>query len=141
MRNRPTHAADLARGAYRGSRRRRLALHPRRMPDTQFVAHLGDLMDQPQDRESWGFDDMTRARHRVAAGADAVTFSDDKHPLYSDRGSLRWKDPKFKHSTAWFETATGADINSQAFKDGYTVEAFLKLDEDWNAATTSGPTP
>ena len=80
-----------------------------------------------------GGDDMTRARHRIAAGADAVTFSDDKHPLSSDRGSLRWKDPKFKHSTAWFETATGADINSQEFKDGYTVEAFLKLDEDWNA--------
>ena len=78
-------------------------------------------------------DDMTRVRHRVAAGADAVTFSDDKHPLSSDRGSLRWKDPKFKHSTAWFETATGADINSAEFKDGYTVEAFLKLDENWNA--------
>lgn len=80
-----------------------------------------------------GGDDMTRARHRVGAGADAVTFSDDKHPLSSDRGSLRWKDPQFKHSTAWFETATGADINSEEFKDGYTMEAFLKLDEDWNA--------
>ena len=78
-------------------------------------------------------DDMTRVRHRIAAGADAVTFSDDKHPLSADRGSLRWKDPKFKHSTAWFETATGADINSEEFKDGYTMEAFLKLDEDWNA--------
>lgn len=78
-------------------------------------------------------DDMTRARHRVAAGADAVTFSDDKHPLSADRGSLRWKDPKFKHSTAWFETATGADINSEEFENGYTMEAFLKLDEDWNA--------
>jgi len=62
-----------------------------------------------------------------------VTFSDDKHPLSADRGSLRWKDPKFKHSTAWFETATGADINTEEFKNGYTMEAFLKLDEDWNA--------
>ncbi|WJY98586.1 LamG-like jellyroll fold domain-containing protein [Corynebacterium fournieri] len=78
-------------------------------------------------------DDMTRVRHRVGAGADAVTFSDDKHPLSSDRGSLEWKDPQHKHSTAWFETATGADINSMNFENGYTMEAFLKLDEDWNA--------
>ncbi|QNP94089.1 cell wall anchor domain protein [Corynebacterium wankanglinii] len=78
-------------------------------------------------------DDMTRVRHRVGAGADAVTFSADKHPLSSDRGSLQWKDPKYKHSTAWFETATGAAINSEEFENGYTVEAFLKLDDDWNA--------
>ena len=78
-------------------------------------------------------DDLTRVRHRLGAGADAVTFTTDTHPLSSDRGSLRWKDPKFKHSTAWFETATGADVNSTEFEKGYTLEAFLKLDEDWNA--------
>ncbi|WP_233125423.1 LamG-like jellyroll fold domain-containing protein [Corynebacterium sp. NML 120412] len=77
--------------------------------------------------------DMTRVRYRVGAREDAVTFSEDTHPLSSDRGSLRWKDPKFKHSTAWFETATGADINDMQFENGYTMEAFLKLDEDWNA--------
>ena len=78
-------------------------------------------------------DDMTRVHNRVGVGDNSVTFTSDKHPLSSDRGSLRWKDPKFKHSTAWFETATGADINSMAFENGYTMEAFLKLDEDWNA--------
>ena len=78
-------------------------------------------------------DDMTRVHNRVGVADDAVTFTSDKHPLSSDRGSLRWKDPKFKHSTAWFETATGADINSMTFENGYTMEAFLKLDEDWNA--------
>ena len=78
-------------------------------------------------------DDMTRVHNRVGVGDNSVTFTSDKHPLSSDRGSLRWKDPKFKHSTAWFETATGADINSMTFENGYTMEAFLKLDEDWNA--------
>ena len=78
-------------------------------------------------------DDMTRVRDRIGVGDDAVTFTADKHPLSSDRGSLRWKDPKFQRSTAWFETADGAAVNSQNFPNGYTVEAFLKLDEDWNA--------
>lgn len=77
-------------------------------------------------------DDMTRVRDRIGAGHDTVTFTADKHLLPSDRGALCWKDPEFKRSIAWSETADGAAINLQNFPNGYTVEASRELDEDWN---------
>jgi len=76
--------------------------------------------------------DMTRARYRLGAKQEHVTFTTDKHPLSSDAGSLRFSEPTLKHGVSWFETADGAPVNSARFDKGYTLEAFLKLDEDWN---------
>jgi len=75
--------------------------------------------------------DMTRVDYRAGTNAESVTYSKDVHPLSADTGSLRWTQPTGKEAVSWFETATGADINSMNFPDGYTLEAFVKLGEDF----------
>lgn len=76
--------------------------------------------------------DMKRAPLAAGASEAMVTFSEDTHPLSSDVGSLRWDEPTAKAAVSYFETAADAAINSENFENGYTLEAFLKLDEDFN---------
>lgn len=78
-----------------------------------------------------GSNDMTRAPLQGGV-TDDITFSSDKHPLSSDSGSLAWKKPIGKLDVNFFETATGATINSEHFPEGYTLEAFVKLDGAFN---------
>ena len=77
---------------------------------------------------------FTRVDYRDGTGAESVTYSKDVHPLSADTGSLRWAKPAGKDAVSWFETATGADINSTSFPDGYTLEAFVKVDEAFTGA-------
>lgn len=76
--------------------------------------------------------DMRRVAYRRGSNAEQVTFSKDKHPLSADGGSLRFEEPTAKEAVSWFETESGAAINNMHFDNGYTIEAFLKLDKDWN---------
>ncbi|WP_301925811.1 LamG-like jellyroll fold domain-containing protein [Corynebacterium glaucum] len=76
--------------------------------------------------------DMTRVKNRAGVSDNLVTYSTDTHPLSSDSGSLKFAEPNAKSAVAWFETATGAKINSMNFENGYTMEAFLKLDKDFD---------
>lgn len=79
-----------------------------------------------------GTSDMTRAPLRGGAVQDDVTYTADVHPLSSDKGSLTWSKPISALDVNFFETATGADINSENFPGGHTLEAFLKIDEDFD---------
>ena len=78
-----------------------------------------------------GDSDMTRAPLQGGV-TDDVTYEEDTHPLSSDKGSLRWTKPISKLDVNFFETATGASINKENFPNGYTLESFIKLDEDFN---------
>lgn len=78
-----------------------------------------------------GDSDMTRAPLQGGV-TDDVTYEEDTHPLSSDKGSLRWTKPISKLDVNFFETATGASINKESFPNGYTLESFIKLDEDFN---------
>ncbi|AWB84925.1 LamG-like jellyroll fold domain-containing protein [Corynebacterium liangguodongii] len=79
-----------------------------------------------------GGQDFTRARLRIGTREDSITYSTDHHELSSDEGSLRWDKPTSKIAVSYFETAAGAPINSETFPNGYTIEAFVKLDENFN---------
>ncbi|WP_165164685.1 LamG-like jellyroll fold domain-containing protein [Corynebacterium qintianiae] len=76
--------------------------------------------------------DMTRVPLTPGTSDESITYSTDKHDLSSDKGSLKWNKAVSEQAVSYFETAAGAPINSENFENGYTVEAFLKLDEDFN---------
>lgn len=78
-----------------------------------------------------GDSDMKRAPLQGGV-TDDVTYEENTHPLSSDKGSLRWTKPISKLDVNFFETATGASINKESFPNGYTLESFIKLDEDFN---------
>lgn len=79
--------------------------------------------------DALGLSPMTRAELSGAAVTEDVTYTTDVHPLSSDKGALVWSKPIDRFDVNFFETATGAPINEQNFPDGYTLEAFVKIDE------------
>ena len=71
------------------------------------------------------------------SASNALTWSDDYHPDQPGHGSLYFDAGQNPLHGAWLETAGGAPLNSEAFRDGYTFEAFIKIPTDWDPADNS----
>lgn len=76
--------------------------------------------------------DLTRVPLKPGTTDEMATFTADEHPLSADPGSLRFDEPTSKLALSYFQAAADAAINSENVQNGYTLEAFLKLDEDYN---------
>lgn len=75
---------------------------------------------------------MTRVPLAGPAQVEDVVWSDDKHFLSSAPGSVRFLNTdKVTGRNSSFSTAVGASINNRSFWDGYTMEAFIKVDANW----------
>ncbi|CAJ0744702.1 hypothetical protein R16034_04728 [Ralstonia edaphis] len=61
-----------------------------------------------------------------------LVWSKDHHPLSSAPGSLQFKNANQTRSS-YFTTDTASPLNVQTFANGYTIEAFLKIDSAWTA--------
>lgn len=83
-----------------------------------------------------GLNPMRRATLNVdgVAGAQLgdVVWSDDHHFLSAAPGSVRFLNTdKNTARMSYFTTDAAAIINGQTVPNGYTVEAFIKIDRDW----------
>ena len=82
--------------------------------------------------DATGQNPMTRAPLAGPAQVEDVVWSDDRHYLSSAPGSVRFRNTdKVTGRNNSFSTAIGATINNRSFWDGYTVEAFIKVDAAW----------
>lgn len=86
-----------------------------------------------------GLNPMRRAALNIdgVAGAQLgdVVWSDDHHYLSAAPGSVRFLNTdKNTARMSYFETDAAAIINGQTAPNGYTVEAFIKIDRDWVAS-------
>lgn len=80
-----------------------------------------------------GFD-MTRAPLQGQAQVGDVVWTKDKHHLSSAAGSVRFMNSdKTVGRLSAFLTAMGANVNGRSFWTGYTIEAFVKIPDDWNS--------
>ncbi|WP_037673179.1 LamG-like jellyroll fold domain-containing protein [Streptomyces griseus] len=68
----------------------------------------------------------------VTVGGGALSFSADHHPDQPGHGSLEFQGFKSPLKGAYLRTVDAAPLNSTAFKDGYTLEAFYRLPADWD---------
>ncbi|WP_313064542.1 LamG-like jellyroll fold domain-containing protein [Achromobacter animicus] len=83
-----------------------------------------------------GLNPMRRAPLNIdgVAGAQVgdVVWSDDHHYLSAAPGSVRFLNTdKNTARMSYFTTDAAAIINGETATDGYTVEAFIKIDRDW----------
>ncbi|MFY3309937.1 LamG-like jellyroll fold domain-containing protein [Achromobacter ruhlandii] len=70
----------------------------------------------------------------VGAQLGDVVWSNDHHYLSAAPGSVRFLNTdKNTSRMSYFTTATTAVLNAEAVPNGYTVEAFIKIDRDWTA--------
>ncbi|WP_326661988.1 LamG-like jellyroll fold domain-containing protein [Streptomyces canus] len=70
----------------------------------------------------------------VSVGGGSLGWSADHHPDQPGHGSLEFQGYKSPLKGAYLRTVDGAPLNSATFKDGYTIEAFYWLPEDWDAS-------
>ncbi|WP_294196483.1 LamG-like jellyroll fold domain-containing protein [uncultured Sphingomonas sp.] len=91
------------------------------------IVQVGDTLP-----DATGQFPMTRVPLVAPAQVEDVVWSDDKHYLSSAPGSVRFLNTdKVTVRNSSFSTAVGAAINNRSFWDGYTVEAFIKVDAAW----------
>lgn len=91
------------------------------------VVQVGDVLP-----DATGQFPMTRVPLAGPAQVEDVVWSDDKHFLSSAPGSVRFLNTdKVTGRNSSFSTAVGASINNRSFWDGYTMEAFIKVDPNW----------
>ncbi|MET3493389.1 LamG-like jellyroll fold domain-containing protein [Variovorax boronicumulans] len=71
----------------------------------------------------------------VAGAADGdVVWTDDRHHLSAAPGSVRFLNTnKNTPRLSYFLTDAAAPINAQTLTNGYTVEAFVKIDKSWTS--------
>lgn len=74
----------------------------------------------------------------VGAVDGDVLWTDDRHYLSATPGSVRFLNTMRNKTPAparmsYFLTDTSAPINGQTLDNGYTVEAFIKIDKAWTA--------
>ncbi|WP_287813524.1 LamG-like jellyroll fold domain-containing protein [Achromobacter sp.] len=70
----------------------------------------------------------------VGAQLGDVVWSNDHHYLSAAPGSVRFLNTdKNTPRMSYFTTATTAALNAETVPNGYTVEAFIKIDRDWTA--------
>lgn len=83
---------------------------------------------------------LTRAALDAPPGNTAqlgdLQWSDDRHRLSSAPGSIQFRNAA-NPRLSYFMTDAAAAMNSATFTSGYTVEAFIKLDKSWTAATNA----
>jgi hypothetical protein len=72
-----------------------------------------------------------------ASAADVLTWSDDHHPDQPGHGSLYFDGGQNPLHGAYFTTAARAPLNTEAFKSGFTIEAFVKIPLDWDSDDNS----
>lgn len=69
---------------------------------------------------------------RIGAGtAETLTFSDEHHSGQPAHASLRFDGGKGPDRGAILRAGPDAPINSMTFRDGYTIEAFVKLPDPY----------
>ncbi|MBN3787857.1 LamG-like jellyroll fold domain-containing protein [Burkholderia sp. Ac-20353] len=68
------------------------------------------------------------------AQLDDLVWSDDRHRLSAAPGSVQFRNTdKNVPRLSYFLTDAAAPINAETLANGYTVEAFVKIDKDWSA--------
>ncbi|MEW2522247.1 LamG-like jellyroll fold domain-containing protein [Actinacidiphila alni] len=65
--------------------------------------------------------------------ADALTWSDDHHPDQPGHASLKFVGGRDPVHGSYLTTAATAPLNTETFRGGYTIEAFVRLPLDWDA--------
>lgn len=70
----------------------------------------------------------------VSVGGGALDWSSDHHPDQPGHGSLEFQGRKSPLKGAYLKTVDGAPLNSEVFRNGYTIEAFYRLPADWDPA-------
>ncbi|MBB1603428.1 LamG-like jellyroll fold domain-containing protein [Variovorax sp. UMC13] len=69
-----------------------------------------------------------------SAQAGDIVWSDDRHFLSAAPGSVRFLNTdKNVPRLSYFLTDAAAPINAQTLENGYTVEAFIKIDPSWTS--------
>jgi len=68
----------------------------------------------------------------VGAADGDVVWTDDRHRLSAAPGSVRFLNTN-KARMSYFLTEASAPINAQTLDNGYTVEAFVKIDKSWTS--------
>ncbi|GGY78928.1 LamG-like jellyroll fold domain-containing protein [Pseudoduganella plicata] len=83
---------------------------------------------------------LTRAALNAPAGNTAqladLQWTADRHRLSSAPGSIAFRNAAGKR-LSYFLTDASAAMNRETFNTGYTVEAFVKLDKSWTAASNA----
>lgn len=65
-----------------------------------------------------------------------LVWTDDHHRLSSAPGAIEFRNAQ-SGRVSYFWTALDATINDDEYRDGYTVEAFIKIGKDWTAANNA----
>ncbi|TAM01514.1 MAG: modulator protein, partial [Paraburkholderia sp.] len=66
------------------------------------------------------------------AKLDDLVWSDDRHHLSAVPGSVQFRNTGLLR-LSYFLTDAAAPINAETLANGYTVEAIVKIDKDWDA--------
>ncbi|ATY15434.1 Tat pathway signal sequence domain protein [Amycolatopsis sp. AA4] len=69
------------------------------------------------------------------SGPGALTYSADFSPRQPSRASLRFDGARNPGRGAYLQTVDSAPMNNLTFQRGYTVEAFIRLPEDFRDGT------
>ncbi|WP_235507920.1 LamG-like jellyroll fold domain-containing protein [Variovorax sp. Root434] len=70
----------------------------------------------------------------VGAADGDIVWTDDRHYLSAAPGSVRFLNTnKNTPRLSYFLTDAAAPINAQTLENGYTVEAFIKIDKSWTS--------
>ncbi|MFE3162496.1 LamG-like jellyroll fold domain-containing protein [Streptomyces sp. NPDC059224] len=67
------------------------------------------------------------------SAADALTWSADHHPDQPGHASLQFTGGRNPVHGAYLTTGATAPLNSETFRGGYTIEAFVRMPLDWDA--------
>ncbi|MDP9900155.1 LamG-like jellyroll fold domain-containing protein [Variovorax ginsengisoli] len=79
--------------------------------------------------------DALNQRGITGATAADIVWSDDRHFLSAAPGSVRFQNTdKNVPRLSYFLTDTSAPINAQTLSNGFTVEAFIKIDPSWTSS-------
>jgi len=71
----------------------------------------------------------------VGATDGDIVWTDDRHYLSAAPGSVRFLNTnKNTPRLSYFLTDAAAPINAQTLENGYTIEAFIKIDKSWTIA-------
>ena len=70
----------------------------------------------------------------VGATEGDIVWTDDRHYLSAAPGSVRFLNTnKNTPRLSYFLTEAAAPINAQTLENGYTIEAFIKIDKAWTS--------
>ncbi|HIY29019.1 MAG TPA: hypothetical protein H9679_08325, partial [Firmicutes bacterium] len=92
----------------------------------------GDLVIQDASGNGNNLELNTERVESGKTAADYMSFPEDSIQGESGTESLSMnpKSPSEKKIGAFFETVSGAPMNTEEFKEGYTIEAIIKIPDD-----------